>query len=355
MNKRLHEDQVAAQTRRANFEKTLFQPGQEIKETNVASKTNRPVSGTGFSAKNTKSIQAEEWAKVLKVDGVIRLDNCLKKTTTTAMRAHILRELALSRIDIATGIVGAREVLGMEAERKLRDDYLMSFGPPSAVTEGEDLSAVVAGHPMATALNELFGDDGKLRQLYEIIVTKKGTMYELAVMVTEPGADRQMIHADMPYKKEPPLYSIFCALQDVTMAMGPTIFLPGTATSIDHQRWEDKATFDEYLSCKTPTFALLKAGDLIVYDPRILHCGAENEPGSGHIRAMFNVGFRNPNVVGDFGYKGSLRTGYSDKISFDDLTKYLSGYVEGNKKDPFSKLGNGLFDVDTKSKRDAKK
>ena len=351
MNKRLYEDQVAAQTRRANFEKTLFQPGQELKATDVASKVNRnAASGVGFSAKNTKNLQADELAKVLREDGVIRLDNCLKKTTTTALRAHILRELALSRIDITTGVVGAREVLGMEAERKLRDDYLMSFGPPTVATEGEE-HPMVSGHPMAVALNELFGDNGKLRQLYEIVVTKKGTMYELAVMVTEPGADRQMIHADMPYSKEPPLYSIFCALQDISMEMGPTVFLPGTATSHDHQRWQDKKTFDEYLGSKIPTFALLKAGDLIVYDPRILHCGAENELESGSTRAMFNVGFRNPKVTGDFGYKGSLRTGYSDKISFGDLTNYLSGFQEGQKKDPFVKLGNGLFDVQSNNRK----
>lgn len=49
----------------------------------------------------------------------------------------------------------------------------------------------------------------------------------------------------------------------------------------DHKRWKDKPTFDEYLGSKVPYVALLKAGDLIVYDPRILHCGAENEPTSG--------------------------------------------------------------------------
>ena len=56
----------------------------------------------------------------------------------------------------------------------------------------------------------------------------------------------------------------------------------------DHKRWKDKPTFDEYLSSKTPYVALLKAGDLIVYDPRILHCGAENEPTSGNTRPSLN-------------------------------------------------------------------
>jgi hypothetical protein len=49
-----------------------------------------------------------------------------------------------------------------------------------------------------------------------------------------------------------------------------------------------------------------QAGDLIVYDPRVLHCGAENMPATGATRAMFNVGFRNPAFGNkDFGYKGA--------------------------------------------------
>ena len=43
-----------------------------------------------------------------------------------------------------------------------------------------------------------------------------------------------------------------------------------------------------------------------MYDPRVLHCGAENVPLGGATRAMFNVGFRNPKFGnGDFGYKGT--------------------------------------------------
>ena len=223
-NKRLYQDHIAATTRRANIEKTLLQPVKEMTETDVKSKVSKPASGTGFSSKNSKSLQAEEWAKVLKSNGVIRLDNCLQKDTTKMLRDHVLSSMAKSKEEILKGEVGAREVLGMELERKYRDDYLMSFAPP-AVEPGGTYS-----HPMAIALNELFGDNGKLRQLYEIIVTKKGILYELAAMVTEPGADRQMIHADMPYQTEPPLYSIFCALQDISLEMGPTVFLPGTNT-----------------------------------------------------------------------------------------------------------------------------
>ena len=75
--------------------------------------------------------------------------------------------------------------------------------------------------------------------------------------------------------------------------------------NIDHDR----------VACPVPSGR--QQGDLIVYDPRVLHCGSENQPNSGDtepvtggVRAMFTVGFRNPKVTGDFGFKGSLRTAY---------------------------------------------
>ena len=340
---RLSSDQQSGATRRANTERDLLLPGVELQETNVQHKVLKPS-----STKTAKQLMADEWAKVLKSDGVIRLNNCVSKETCTALRAHILREMALSNEDIKQGLIGAREVHGMELERKSRHDYLMSMGPPTPPRtaphptnhpnslnpsdaqehppdgSGEDeaaLLSVIGPHPVATALHELFGDHGSLRQLYEIIVTKKGVLFELASMTTRPGADRQVIHADMPYQKIPPLYTIFCALQDVSFAMGPTVFLPKTNNLEDNlklqNKMKDPAAWDAYLAKKTPHFACLKQGDLIVYDPRVLHCGSENQPTSGEtepvtggVRAMFTVGFRNPKVTGDFGFKGSLRTAY---------------------------------------------
>lgn len=282
---------------------------------------------------------------MLKKDGVIRVDGGLTTGTAEALRTHILTELEANRAEIASGTLRAEDVLGTELDRKSRTDYLLSFGPPTDPAT----ASPACPHPVAAALNELFGDNGKLRQLYETIVTKKGLLYELACMTTYPGSDRQAIHSDYAYQDEPALYSIFVALQDVTMAMGPTTFLPGTNTRADAARFKDKATFDDYLRNKTPRVALLKAGDLVCYDPRVLHCGAENQPDSGTVRAMFTVGFRNPRFTKDFGWKGSLRTAYSQKIAFGDVTSALSGYNPATaRQDPFAKWGNGMWAVNGK-------
>jgi len=228
-NKKLYQDQQQAWTRRANVEKELLGAVHELHETKVVAAAAR---GTGFSASNTQGAVAAQWAAALKADGVIRVNACLTKDAAAALRTHVLHELAASKEDILAARVGAREVMGQELERPYRDDYLLSLLAPPRPTTTDDVNntddvSPAAGHPMAAALNELFGDAGKLRSLYELIVTKQGLLYEMAVMVTTPGADRQMVHADMPYQREPPLYSIFVALQDVEFDMGPTVFLKG--------------------------------------------------------------------------------------------------------------------------------
>jgi len=56
----------------------------------------------------------------------------------------------------------------MELERKCRNEFLL----PLAETIGEegDTSSLRA---VADALNELIGDNGSLRELFEIMVTKR--------------------------------------------------------------------------------------------------------------------------------------------------------------------------------------
>ena len=252
--------------------------------------------------------------------------------TCDKCRELILQEIKATHIAVALGEKSARELLNMEPERKNRTDYQLSL------TEG-------SGYPVVTALFELFGSNGSLRELYDQLVGSEGELYELAAMTTEPGSDRQMIHTDFKFQKEPPLYSIFVALQDVSYDMGPTVFLPGTCNVKDNEKWIDKSTFDDYLRAKTPHLALLKKGDLIVYDPRTLHCGAANDVEAGSTRCMLNVGFRNVKAQGNFNYKGSLRSGYDTKIRYKEFKQLLDQVGKGKTDDPFASYGNGLLSI----------
>ena len=251
-------------------------------------------------------------------------------------------------------------LLGMEIHRKCRNELLLSL------TKEERL-----GNPVADMLSELFGDLGTIRELYEVLLTKRAVLYDLCTIVTEPGSDRQQIHADMPCHAKPPLFSIFVALQDVTMEMGPTTFLSKTNTQSAHDRWREGNAAGDALF--TPSYALLKVGDIVVYDPRVLHCGGANEVVGGAVRAMFNLGFRDPSFLGSMGYAGdvmpfrsfmlavivvffshllfslfagSLRPSYKNLITLGDISVALKGYVkaEKNSADPFKAFGCGLHE-----------
>lgn len=54
--KKMYEDLIAAQTRRANLEKELLGPPVPMEATDVAASVAKPASGTGFSAKNSKTL-----------------------------------------------------------------------------------------------------------------------------------------------------------------------------------------------------------------------------------------------------------------------------------------------------------
>lgn len=331
---RLYQDQQAAKKRRAEFEETLLLPGRELPEETFQVPTS---SGSGFGAATSSKAKAAQLAEALSYKGVIRLNGCLKRETARALRLLILDEMERAREAISIGEMDAFSVLGMEPERKSRTDFKVSL-----VRRGETEGETVFSHPVADALNELFGENGILRSLYDVIAGDNGLMYDLGCMTTQPGSPRQTIHTDFPWQPIPPIYSVYVALQDVTAEMGPTVFFPRTNNPKDHGEWKRPATFDDYLREKTPKFALLKKGDLIVYDPLVLHCGAANLLETGAVRSLFNVGFRNPKVQGDFGYGGSMRPGYQGQMTFGQLKKCLSRYKKGTPVDPFAKYGNGL-------------
>lgn len=327
---KLYSDLQAAKTRRAEAEESLLLPGIELQEETFKVPT---ASGSGFGAVTSVKAKATQLATALREKGVIRLNKCLTRPTARALRLLILDEMESARRLMTSGEIDAFSVMGMEPERKSRTDFKLS------------LARGKFSHPVADALYELFGVGGTLTALYDILAgaSGEGLLYDLGAMTTFPGSPRQPIHTDFPFQKEAPIYSVYVALQDVTAQMGPTVFLPRTNNARDHNEWKKgPSTFDAFLQKKTPNFALLQKGDLIVYDPLVLHCGAANLPTSGSSRSLFNVGFLNPKVSGDFGYSGSMRPGYKGAMSYGQMKQHLKGYKAGGVEDPFAQYGDGL-------------
>ena len=81
------------------------------------------------------------------------------------------------------------------------------------------------------------------------------------------------------------MISAFLALQDITPPMGPTVLWAGSHTGRAHASWYDEKV--GYLARTPVRVGLLRKGDLLLFDSRILHCGGANDAAEGARRAIF--------------------------------------------------------------------
>lgn len=133
--------------------------------------------------------------------------------------------------------------------------------------------------------------------------------------------------------------------------MGPTTFLLGSNTQEARNAYDDTTpALDAFICSSQVCETTMKAGDLIVFDARTMHCGNANTGSDDEApdRALFNFSFRNPKVTGNLGYKGSMRPRYtSHGISLGDVLNIVDGRVKDAKygepsTPPFAKYGDGL-------------
>jgi ectoine hydroxylase-related dioxygenase (phytanoyl-CoA dioxygenase family) len=117
--------------------------------------------------------------------------------------------------------------------------------------------------------------------------------------------------------------------------MGPTSFLLRTHTSKANVVFNSgDADEKEQLLLKSDCrLSTLKKGDAVLFDARLLHCGNANDEAT---RVLFNFSFRNPEVKGSLGYKGSIRPGYEGAMSLGDMTNALNAYHVGDDENPFA-------------------
>jgi hypothetical protein len=339
----LYQDQQHAMARRSAFEETLMK--NNIQPLVAPKLKPKPAkSGTGFASNNLSDPAvrlAVEQGKVIKKEGVLRIDGALNPDLAGRLRDYVLEQQALAETVTQRDPNLSQSFYGVENQRKSRCDLQLSLLRGGFKSDHGASTDESESHVLADALQELLGQEGTLRPLYEELVTTQGEFYELAAVITDPGSDRQQVHPDLPFQKTAPLYVIFLALQDVTEPMGPTAFLPGKHTEKETDIFMDLSRRDEQLSHAACKIATLKKGDAVLFDARVLHCGTANELVGGSTRAIFNFSFRNPKVVGNLGYPGSMRPAYSGEMNLGDVSDALLAYENGE-KDPFAKYGDGL-------------
>lgn len=161
-------------------------------------------------------------------------------------------------------------------------------------------------------------------------------LYELSSLISEPGSPRQPIHPDNPYQDVPPLFTVFIALQDITIGMGPTCFIPRSHSKEAHEEYNDSVPKrDELLRKSRSVVALLGAGDGSLFDSRTMHCGGanlDNLPSSGEegidgggaTRVLLYMSFRNPRAKEPIGNVGSLMPGIQRDMTLRELRAKLA-------------------------------
>ncbi|KAJ1462348.1 hypothetical protein M885DRAFT_431349 [Pelagophyceae sp. CCMP2097] len=254
-----------------------------------------------------KSDPTANVAAALANDGVSRLDAVLSPATAAALRAFVLETKKAGEAAVTSGLPRT-DYFADVLLRKNRCDVLLPLDAP-----------------VANALREALSPENGLAAALEATLGSGAVLYELAALISEPGAPRQVAHPDTPWHPASPLLTTFLALQNVLDTTGPTCFLPKTHSSQAHSEFFGAETVkDDFLRNASPTVALLKAGDAAVFDSRLVHFGTANRGEIGSERVLFYFTFRNPKID-DPGNPPSLRRNLANKFTLAGMRKALSG------------------------------
>lgn len=306
---------VLEETLMAHTGSTLEASKVKVKEVRGAGRSG----GFGGASSSTKSkkaafkTEAKTHAKVLKKEGVVRIDSVLSAKTADRVREYAYSLRYKSEEEVEAGAVEPRQRFANVLLRKDRCDLTIPLGD-EVVTE---------------ALDEILRKSA-VGQTIEAILGKDATLYELSCLISDPGSQRQVVHPDTPFLDGmgPVLYTCFVALQDVRLDMGPTTWLPKTHTADAHRLFKlDKSSKDELIKTQPSVLGLLPKGSCGIFDSRCLHCGTANQ--SEDSRALFYFSFKSPKV----GYPGnpaSIRPELgAAQVTLSDLEEDLDTFSKG--------------------------
>jgi len=224
----MFEAQQAAMAASAELEGACFEGRvTALAAPSLASKPSKKKrrSGAGFggaapAAETAADAEAGARWKVLKKEGILKIEGAITPAVAADLRAYAIADLAAARRACAgaadadrSAETGAR--FHASAEGPLRSFLLTPLDEPAC---HEGLRGLLArGSPLGDVFERACGGDDAL-------------FYDYNALRTERGSPRQPVHWDTPFQALPPLYTAFVALQDVTREMGATLFLPRTHT-----------------------------------------------------------------------------------------------------------------------------
>jgi len=325
----LFQDSKKAMTRIAEKEKELIAPN--TREIGLPKRSKRKGTSSGFGAGSLNKAQLDNAlnADTIATDGVCLVPGVLEKALTTELRACVLDELskAYAAVESEPASSVGRFNVPWETHDPLRGYLLLPLRDEQSVIDG------VPKGPMVRCLEHLLKEGSKLAELFSSTCGGlNAEWYDLVALRTEPGAQRQPLHFDTPFQKVPGLFCAFIALQDVEYSMGTTVFLPGSQKNTKERRaftdGQHDGSKERMLQKVKSRYALLQAGDAVVFDMRTLHAGTANLPVAegGKQRLLFVLTFRNRKAKGELGHLPNLRPAYRNRgITLGEMRDELRG------------------------------
>ena len=281
--------------------------------------------GKTSSSTNNNKAEGKEYAKILKKDGVVRIDNVLSSDTADKVREYLYDLRKQSESEVASGKIQPIQRFADVLLKQNRCDLTIPMGD-DIITKALDETLRVSS--IGATISSMFGEGAVL--------------HEFSCLMSDPGSQRQVIHPDTPYidGKGPVLYTCFIALQDVTLDMGPTVWMPGTHCKESHEEFQDASRKDSLISKQTAVLGTLTKGSCAIFDSRLLHCGTANRSVNETSRALFYFSWKNPKV-GYTGNPASIRKELGDKeVTLSELVKDLSLFSKGKQPELITKLGS---------------
>ena len=225
--------------------------------------------------------------EALRAQGVVGISGALAAPHVAALLKHVNEELEIA-------LSSARESLALD----MGDVYVSFFGD---VLKREDSQGDVRRHDLKLDLTPTVAEAvealcASLGATIGSCLGEDAVLYELAALISDPDSPQQPFHPDTPYREDQDIavLTAFVALQDIDATMGPTRFLPGSHTAAAHAAFnspEDGGKAKLALLRSRPCWrGILGAGDVSLFDSRLLHCGGANE--SNRRRVLFYASFR---------------------------------------------------------------
>jgi len=291
-----------------------------------------------------------QWENQLTSAGLVRIQSVLKPALSDACGYHfddqkIMAWMAGTQEAVEDQKIFAnRAFYGQKKGENFSELQLSMQRGGFAGDFGKNVSDVER-HVLADVLLDVIGPDGTLTPLLESLVTSEGELYELAAILSSPGHEVEGGKIDSILKDEirladvPPLFTVYLAIHDVDINMGPTTFFTNTHDeNVDEQSLNGNAP---------PRRSIMKKGDAVVIDSRILSTSYSNDSQLGNPFTLLKLSFRNPKYTGDLGYAGSLRPEYREKkITLGQLGETLVAYKKGD-SDSFKRFGDGVITEDS--------